>query len=79
MPSSRSMLPLMLTMVMAACASTPPGPTDAEVEAELQSHMGVLTERVVVGSTTEMLELFAEDARMNLQNINGVSRECHRS
>jgi len=71
----RSTLTAMLAVAMAACASTPPGPSDAEVEAELQTNVQLMSQQVVAGATDQMLESFAEDARMSLQNVNGVSTE----
>lgn len=54
----------------------PPGPTDAEVEAELLARVEALSQAVVAGATDEMLGLFAEDARMRIENVNGVSAEA---
>lgn len=66
---------VLLSLLVAACATTPPGPSDAEVEAELQAHVEAVSQAVVAGDLNQMLAVFAEDARMSLENVNGVSAE----
>lgn len=65
----------LLSLLVAACASMPPGGTDEDIEAELGTHVQSMSQAVVAGATDDMLVIFAEDARMRIDNVNGVSAE----
>jgi len=71
----RRLLGVVVTLTLAACASTPRGPSDAEVEMELDASLQAMTLAVVDGDWDGLTDFFTDDARMNLENINGVSQE----
>jgi hypothetical protein len=58
-----------------ACASTPRGPTDAEVRAALDAQLQQLVRDVLAGNTASVLAQFASDAVMVLRGVIGPEGE----
>ena len=61
----------LLAIAMAACASTPPGPSDAEVRAQVDQALEQAVQAVRTGDTDSFLTYFAPQGTMKLRGIVG--------
>lgn len=71
----RHLVTASLTIASMACASAPPGPTDAEVRAALDGELQQVVREITMGNTEGVLARFASDGVMVLRGLRGGDGE----
>lgn len=67
----RSILLPVAVLGFVACASAPPGPTDAEVRATLEASVDAMEREILAGNSAAVAQRFASDGRLVLANVAG--------